>query len=39
MFAGIGGICWAFKENGCKLIPSTELRMQVNVVCLMTFMM
>lgn len=25
MFAGIGGICWAFKENGCKLIWANEI--------------
>ena len=25
MLAGIGGICWAFKENGCKLIWANEI--------------
>lgn len=25
MFAGIGGICWAFKENGCKLVWANEI--------------
>lgn len=25
MFAGSGGICWAFKENGCKLIWANEI--------------
>ena len=25
MFAGIGGICLAFKKNGCKLIWANEI--------------
>ena len=25
MFAGMGGICYAFKENGCKLIWANEI--------------
>ena len=25
MFAGIGGICLAFKKNGCKLVWANEI--------------
>ena len=25
MFAGIGGICLAFKQNGCKIIWANEV--------------
>ena len=25
MFAGIGGICYAFKENGCKIVWANEI--------------